>query len=563
MHLLLTTALMLSTSLAHSEGVVVRRTGDAPPEVREWFRGLGRIYADTAKALRVLAQRPEAPLKKDARTAASALHELSAAYTQVTGDKAGGQHISEAVAEILRPDSSGGEGALHQKYISNLYDLKSKEQSSVLRLALLIRQEALKASGPKGAFPPNSLLSTPGGEVPFLDVSLAPLVAGGQSQSPALDALIAVARENEIAGGSFVVGDAHLWMRRFGADFFADFSADAGTGLMRLRYDLPGGATSAQARWYFLTKALLEAGFTVGVQSGELTAKLGGDATELSVVEKIDRVVIAWRALEAAHALENAIGPYLAGTLSSAENNQRIDALASAFVAEGRVPMVGTGSERVAKGMLAYLGKSAARETLRGRMDKTLRALALRGFPSGVPVGQRTVNLYYNTPLEAALSSGALRRDASGFVRRRSRRPSPAGRAVGTAYARGTVSGEITYDKGKASRGGVIFISPYVGAKEQKAVAGATGLVTTQGGWMARILAARAGIPAINFPQGRWNDGAGLSLEMPLYNGKGRFIGWGETLLREGDRIRIEKDALHLIPQQSPTQSLKLPTTAP
>ncbi|MFH2204115.1 MAG: hypothetical protein ABIJ96_13430 [Elusimicrobiota bacterium] len=557
----------------------LRRAGAAPPEVVRWFAALDGLLDDYRRAMQAWSSGNGPLAAKAGAAAAAAASSMAGGYQSVTGDAAAAAKVRAAAREIQAALDGAGEPSREL-----LAKTLSLAKGSLNRWVQLMRQEALAQPGPRGRFPANSLLTyqdeSGRHELAFLDVSAGGLVKDGRIVSPALAALLEALRAAPDTGGTFVVSGRRLWIRRGAADVFVDQGAIANDGQIRFRYLEEDGTFLGQSRFYFLTRALIDCGYSVSVQGGELVASLSGDRVGLDAFTRLERFAAAWRALDTAHRLRPYLGRYLDGTISQDENAQRIDELAGIFAAEGRLPFLDDGGpDRLRLGVMEFRAKNAARETLRAEMNGTLARFRLGVFPDRVLVGQRTIDLYYNAPIDAALARGELMRakeklvldkgydplgrlartgaggDAPAYAAARCigtvggavarllqrrgqggewetayqlrRRPaSVAGQSyvfdaevlyAGAAAAAATA--RITYDRKEALAGGKVFVTPFLTAADAGLLAKSAAVVTTGGGAQTELMARSAGITALNLPQAEWSPSSGLALELPVYGG--------------------------------------------
>lgn len=81
------------------------------------------------------------------------------------------------------------------------------------------------------------------------------------------------------------------------------------------------------------------------------------------------------------------------------------------------------------------------------------------------------------------------------------------------------VTARLTFDRRKAEAGGFIYLVPRLTDDDLKALAGSEALVTLSGGCMSRAAAAarRRGVPALILGSGRFEAGAVLVLERPVF----------------------------------------------
>jgi len=403
------------------DSVELRRGPDAPSEVGAWFSALDRLLSGSSELSGALAASAAAPRARDGLGAASAVEGLAALSRKLGTSESELRPVVKAVAEVREAlKGLGDDTPLPKGAVEKVYAL---DAPSLNRYSELMRQAALESAGPKGRFPANSLVSFKRGgtalEAAFLDVADTPHVRDGRVVSPPLWALLEARIGDAGEPPDTVLSGSRIWLRRGTADLFADFSAGGGGGTVRLRCLSPGGTTMEQARFYFLTRALFEAGFAVSVENGNLVALLSGERLKLDPAERVERFATAWKAFAASERMTPALmKEFLRGSVSQDDNAERLDRLARIFAAEGDLPfLAGTHVDRLRKGTDAYLADNSRREALRAEMDKVLIAWGFGGFPAGVPIGQRTIHLYYNGVLEAGLASGELKMSKERVVR--------------------------------------------------------------------------------------------------------------------------------------------------
>ncbi|MBI2363126.1 MAG: hypothetical protein HYV15_07060 [Elusimicrobia bacterium] len=116
------------------------------------------------------------------------------------------------------------------------------------------------------------------------------------------------------------------------------------------------------------------------------------------------------------------------------------------------------------------------------------------------------------------------------------------------------MEGTLTFDAARAAEGKLIFATPFLSSRDMASAAKARALVTTAGGPQAQAFAARAGIPGVDLPRGSWDEGTGLTLELPIWKaGPGGVRVAAErrrALLREGDKVRVDgrRGTLEVLP---------------
>jgi len=113
-----------------------------------------------------------------------------------------------------------------------------------------------------------------------------------------------------------------------------------------------------------------------------------------------------------------------------------------------------------------------------------------------------------------------------------------------------SVSARLSYSRAQVMLGGRIYSTPYAAGADENALRRAKGLLTTQGGPQSAMLAAAAGVPAVELPQAEWTESAGLRVEEPVFGAPRKvsgaqvrdLVGVRRILIREGDAVRLEAD---------------------
>jgi len=650
--------------------VELKRGLDAPAPVRDWFRAVDRLLGKADEVTDLLARDAARPTPTTAARAVVLVDVMSWDYEKIAKDAAGVKAVRRTLDEVRRRSPGTGLQKLPAETAEAVFSLDGE---SLNRWAQLMRQSALTAFGPSGSVPANSLLTVTRGEgkpveVAFLDVSDATLAEAGRILAPSLRGLTALLPDLKPAGASVILARERLWLRRSGAEFFADFGTRRSDGALRVRYRETRGSALDQAAFYLFTKALYDTGLAVSVEDGELVAVPSGERASLDPETRAERLAMAWKAFDLMRRLVSDAGrPYLAGYLegsvSQEENSRRLDALARIFAAEGSVPFFDEGRpEGLRKGVDEHRRGEPAREALRVELSASLSRLGLPSFPAGAPVGQRTIGLYYNGPIEAALARGEVQRSPKGFVRDRSYdplaslgkdrprgrgipsadlspivdhaatiglvgpdlaqraswrvgpdewlsvavlldggsgrvsaleahlcplsgRPKPVGpdraltllRGIGVMPAEGPPPSEpagpegprsasgavleeglgrrapftarVTYDRGRASMGESIFVTPYLAHGDRAAARRSRAIITTSAGPQTVIHAGRSGVPLLNLSQAEWSEGSGIVFDEPVY-GPPRRLRSGRSArdvvrrvrrsLREGEAVRFD-----------------------
>ena len=359
------------------------------------------------------AQRPSAGA---ARRAVAALRTMAKDYEAVTADPAAAAAVEESAGELAALLGAAADSdALPDAARGLVYSLR---KDSLHRLAQLMAQRALEAPGPKGPIGANILLTVPRALAPALEFPALDVGDGakGLFSAPLRAVADILSGESGAGGASAVFGRRRVWLGLAGARITAYPAAAQAGGVVRVAYREEGASAAEQGRFYFLSKALFEAGFAVSVSKGELLASLDGTCSRLDAAGMEERFVFAARAASAARSLTGRLDALLAG-VSQAENAARLDFLARLLAAEGELSLP-SGPKAFARALAEQRGREGERERLRLRMNKTLAALHLPEFPA-VPVGRRTLELHFNGPIDAALARGELRLENGRPVRAR------------------------------------------------------------------------------------------------------------------------------------------------
>ncbi|OIO06609.1 MAG: hypothetical protein AUJ52_11870 [Elusimicrobia bacterium CG1_02_63_36] len=409
------TALLLPAAVVAAPVVSVRRGAPADATLKSWFETLDRSLerADAAQAR--LAAAAARPAVRDALEAAGAVEAIAGDYAVLTGDEKG-RADAAAFASSMRSRFSAvpPTDPLGKDALAGVFSL---ETPSLNRWIELLCQQALAVPGPDAKASANALaaLEEDGetiAETAFLEVS------PSDALSPAVRALLSASGSSVDPAASAVVSGARAWISKDGAALYGDFGAG---GLIRLRMGSPGESALDQNAFYFITRALYELGFAVSVDNGVLEAALSGERLRLELDERVERFGSAWRAVETGRGLRAKLSGYLADSPSQEENASRVDALARIFAANGRLPMLELSN--LSASVAAYRNNNDAREALRAELTKTLELLRLGVFPPDAPIGQRTLDLYYNNPVRAAVARGELISDGDAYRRSPRYRP--------------------------------------------------------------------------------------------------------------------------------------------
>jgi hypothetical protein len=646
---------LFAAPLPRAQPVWEVRRGPAVPEAARWFAERDRLLDSLDALFWELRDGSLAPDAVRARGAADALLSAAREYSKLAGDDEALKAADASAKRLLSLVESPGR--LNAEARAALYGLKG---SSVHRFARLMLQRALELPGPKGAVPANLLATVRLGsmsvELPALDVEgLSP-----EDAVRALRPLMPSFLRWKPAGGAVVLSRERCWLRVPGGELYLHRAAAAAGGTVRVIFREEDGSPDAQASFYLLSRALLDAGFAVSVENGDLLAVIDGTRSRLGAGELEERFAFAARALAESRALGPRLGAWLRGTTTKEENAVRLDALSRILVAEGGFgafpewadTAVGTAPASglefdgpdFPRAVARYRAREGDRRSLRERLGRTLSVLGLPSFPEE-PVGRRTLSLHYDGPIEAALARGELRLEngrpvrvagydllsrlaregrplsaaaaarlqplagglrfvgrtdgravlsgqpgldedravlvalglgaggrverglfelvargakrqsldaekalallsAAGELRPAPKSPLPPAEAAALTSSRGAsldatllhpgpaVEAELTFSRGRALEGGRIYAAPYASGADESALFRAKALLVTHGGTQSALLAAAAGLPALELHRAEWS-GAGLSVE----------VGGRTVLLREGARVRVDPAA--------------------
>jgi hypothetical protein len=387
----------------------LQRGADAPEPVVRWFSARDRLLDRADDLLWELSD-----LARQGRGAAvpASLFESLAAAAKDYEVLVGNDSAVRAAAEL---------SASPEK------ELFSLSKNSVYRLLELLRQGAAEAAGPayrrgvrtrsdvgaapagpRGAVAANLLvtLSVDGSalEVPVLDVGAGLLSEETVAAVRSLGLADADRRKDEI----LVLGRSRRWWIVPQAEVYVCARAAQAGGLVRVSARGRDSGPSEQARLYLLSRALYDAGFSVSPESGAgVLAVLDGTRSTLDAQGILERAAFAIRAVRAGTLVADRLPFYLRDTRSKEENALRLDLLARMLAAEGRLDP-GAGPEDFTSKVQAHLAQEGEREALRQKVDRTLADLHQKPFPPSAPVGRRTLDLYYNEALSAAIARGEL-----------------------------------------------------------------------------------------------------------------------------------------------------------
>lgn len=398
------------------------RLGRVPSDVSSLearFAALEEIETRRRVGLRVLSGGGE--LTSAAAKAALAHAEAALeAFERLASDRPGRRLAASARSWLAEAERAlaRGEAPKPDSYLR-------LDQPSTLRLLETLAQ----AAADRVAFLPkttgaNLLLraEVPGAgtrELAAIDLSRRPQ-AGERLLSPALRSLAALLAAGPGLVGSFVARDRRLWARLDSgtgarAELHAQVAAPDAGGLIRARLESRGAGAVDEARLYLAARVLYDLGLSVQVQDGLLSAVADGEHNALSPDAIEERLPVVLETLSAALRMDRLLPAAIEGTSGREELGRRLAEWTQAIQAEGTLPVSGA-PEGAARSWQEYRRREGEREALRSAANRALREAGLPEIPPTVPIGQRTLDLRLNKPLEAALARGELRADAQGRV---------------------------------------------------------------------------------------------------------------------------------------------------
>jgi protein-tyrosine-phosphatase/phosphohistidine swiveling domain-containing protein len=408
---------------------VERGEGDAGTEaLRARFAAFNALIEDNFAALELIAQSSSKMTVKTGRLVLEKVEAMAASYSQMVGR-------DEAIDEIASVASVGigFDQAVKGLSDGDLLPPKAVEfimpidrQSAHFYINKL-HQAALREVGRSDvSSPANMMVKLGRGEderaVPLVDLSEHPLVAKGRLVSPAFKALVAaMQRSKDTPKGSLILQDHQFWghfrLGAHSAEVYANFLPPDEGGMLRVRYQEWGTGYDNQTRLYYVARLLQKTGFHVEQDNGFLTAIVDKDHASQTVDEMTDTFALVIQALHATVGIDFALPLLVQGAKDSDEVGQRIDEWVDVVLGEGTLPFyIHDEHEAMVAGWSKYRAGAAERGRLRAGLNRALARLGLPEIPAEVELGQRTIDHFFNAPIEAAIARGQLRLSDKGVV---------------------------------------------------------------------------------------------------------------------------------------------------
>jgi pyruvate,water dikinase len=253
-----------------------------------------------------------------------------------------------------------------------------------------------------------------------------------------------MSRSKDTPKGSLIMQDHQFWghfkLGAHSAEIYASFLPPDEGGMIRVRYQEWGTGYDNQTRLYYVGRLLHKAGFHVEQKNGFLTAVIDKDHASQTVDEMTDTFALIVQALHATVGVDFALPLLVKGAKTSEEVGRRIDDWVDTVLAEGTLPFyVHDDQDAMVAGWKEYDSGRRSRALLRASLDHNLRELGLPAIPEAERLGQRTIDRFVNTPIEAAIARGQLLLNADGRLVRNGTYDPLA--ALASAFGGHTVSG--------------------------------------------------------------------------------------------------------------------------
>ncbi|MDE2490773.1 MAG: hypothetical protein KGM24_07985, partial [Elusimicrobia bacterium] len=406
------------------------RDGSGTEALRARFEAFNALIESNFAALELIAQNPSKMTVKTAQAVIEHAETMAGAYAEMRRYSGSAEASAELAGLAIAFDkaTSGLSGAdpLPPAAAELILPL---DKDSVHAWINRVHQEALREVGRVDAAAPANLLVKLGRydearAVPLLDLSEHPLVRDGRIVSPAFRALIeALRRSKDAPKGSLILQDHQFWghfkLGAHSAEVYANFLPPDEGGMLRVRYQEWGTGYDNQTRLYYVARLLQKTGFHVEQSNGYLTAVVDKDHAAQTVDQMTDTFALVIQALHATVGVDFALPMLVKGAKSSEEVGRRIDRWVDVVLAEGTLPFYAHDDQlKMLFGWGDYKAKDEARALLRAALDKSLAGLGLPPIPAGEEIGQRSIDRFYNEPIEAALARGDLLPTAGGGVER-------------------------------------------------------------------------------------------------------------------------------------------------
>ncbi|MBI3565722.1 MAG: hypothetical protein HY079_11040, partial [Elusimicrobia bacterium] len=408
---------------------VERGAGDAGTEaLRARFGAFNALIEDNFAALELIAQSSSKMTVKTARLVLAKVEAMAASYAAMVGkaeafeETAGVASIGIGLDQAVKGLSDGDQ--LPPKAVELVMPI---EKESLHYYINRLHQAALREVGRTDVASPANMVVKMGRvsnerAVPLVDLSEHPLVAGGRLVSPAFKALVeAMRRSKDTPKGSLILQDHQFWghfkLGAHSAEVYANFLPPDEGGMLRVRYQEWGTGYDNQTRLYYVARLLQKTGFHVEQDNGFLTAVVDKDHASQTVDEMTDTFALVIQALHATVGIDFALPLLVQGAKSSAEVGRRIDEWVDVVLGEGTLPFyLHDDHNGMVEGWSRYRAGDADRAALRAGLDAALARLGLPPIPAEARLGQRTIDQYFNAPIEAAIARGQLRLTGDGAL---------------------------------------------------------------------------------------------------------------------------------------------------
>jgi protein-tyrosine-phosphatase/phosphohistidine swiveling domain-containing protein len=414
----------------HAARVRVQRGADRvkTAELAQRFEAFNALIEDNFAALELLAQNPSTMTVKTARQVLARIESMAEAYARMIGPiraaeaTAGIPVLAREFAAATRGLSDGD--VLPPNAAALVIPL---EDGTMHEFVNRLHQEALSEIGRKDAGASANMTVAVGDgraerSVRLTDLSERRLVAGGRILSPAFKALVeAMRRSKDDPIGTLILQDHQFWghfaLGSHSAEVYANFlPADEG-GMIRVRYQEWGDGYDNKTRLYYIARILQKTGFHVVQDNGLLNAVVDKDHAAQTPDQMTDTFALVVQALHATVGVDFALPLLVQGTKTSAEAGARIDQWVDVVLGEGTLPFyVNDAHSKMIRGWSDYQADAREREDLRTALNRTLARLGISEIPSAETMGQRTIDRFFNAPIEEAIARGQLRVTTSGDV---------------------------------------------------------------------------------------------------------------------------------------------------
>ncbi len=423
-----------------AEGLKVKKAADADisvrlergsdakgvAQLRERFAVFNGLIEANFAALELIAQGSSKMTVKAARSVLVHVRNMAEAYLEL----AAGDNEREAEALGMKKKIARLAAELDEAVIdladSDLLPSHAAvlvipiEKRSLHKYLNQLHQLALETVGQSDTETPANLTVRMGSgdsekAVSLVDLSENPLVQGERVVAPGFKALLtAMSRSKDTPAGSLIMQDHQFWghfkLGAHSAEIYANFLQPDEGGMIRVRYQEWANGYDNQTRLYYVGRLLHKAGFHVDTKNGFLTAVIDKDHAAQTADQMTETFALVVQALHATVGVDFALPILVEGAQTSEEVGRRIDDWVDTVMGEGTLPFyVHDDHDEMVEGWKEYESGKRSRAVLRAALDKNLGSLGLPKIPNEERLGQRTINRFYNEPIEAAIARGELR----------------------------------------------------------------------------------------------------------------------------------------------------------